>query len=122
MLHSICSKFGKLNSGHRTGKVQFSFQSQRKAMPSSVQITTQLHSFHMIARSRSKSFKLGFSSMELRVPCSDIQAGFRKGRGSRDQIANICWIIEKVREFPENIYFFLIDCVKALECVDHNKL
>ena len=76
----------------------------------------------MIARSRSKSFKLGFSSMELRVPCSDIQAGFRKGRGSRDQIANICWIIEKVREFQENIYFFLIDCVKALECVDHNKL
>ena len=61
------SKFGKLNSDHKTGKVQFSFQSQRKAMSGSVQTTTQFYSFHMIARSRSKSFKLGFSSMELRI-------------------------------------------------------
>ena len=53
---------------------------------------------------------------------SDIQAGFRKGRGTRDQIANICWIIEKAREFQKNIYFFFIDCVKAFDCVDHNKL
>ena len=51
-----------------------------------------------------------------------MQSGFRKGEGTRDQIVNICWIIEKVREFQENIYFFLIDCVKAFECVDHNKL
>ena len=53
----------------------------------------------------------------------DIQAGFRKGRGTRDQIANIHWIMEKEREFQENIYFCLfIDCVKAFDCVDHNKL
>ena len=57
------SKFRKLSSGHRTGKGHFSFQSQRKAMPKNVQPTVQLHSFHMLARSRSKSFKLGFSSM-----------------------------------------------------------
>ena len=57
------SKFGKLSSGHRTGKGQFSFQSQRKANPKNVEITTQLHSFHMPARQYSKSFKLGFSSM-----------------------------------------------------------
>ena len=52
----------------------------------------------------------------------DVQAGFRKGRGTRDQIANICWIIEKARAFQKNIYFFFIDYVKAFDCVDHNKL
>ena len=52
----------------------------------------------------------------------DAQAGFRKSRGTRDQIANIRWIMEKVREFQKNIYFCFIDCVKAFDCVDHNKL
>ena len=52
----------------------------------------------------------------------DVQAGFRKGRGIRDQIANICWIIKIVREFQKNIYFCFIDYVKAFDCVDHNKL
>ena len=52
----------------------------------------------------------------------DVQAGFRKGRGTRDQIANMCWIIEKAREFQKNIYFCFIDYAKAFDCVDHNKL
>ena len=52
----------------------------------------------------------------------DVQAGFRKGRGTRDQIANICWIIQKAREVQENIYFYFIDYAKAFDCVDHNKL
>ena len=52
----------------------------------------------------------------------DVQAGFRKGRGTRDQIANICWIIEKAREFQKNIYFCFIDYAKASDCVDHSKL
>ena len=52
----------------------------------------------------------------------DVQAGFRKGRGTRDQIANICWIIEKTRKFQKNIYFCFIDYAKAFDCVDHNKL
>jgi len=52
----------------------------------------------------------------------DAQAGFRKGRGTRDQIANIRWIMEKVREFQKNIYFCFIDCAKAFNCVDPNKL
>ena len=51
----------------------------------------------------------------------DVQAGFRKGRGNRDQIANICWIMEKAREFQKNIYFCFIDYAKAFDCVDHNK-
>ena len=52
----------------------------------------------------------------------DIQVGFRKGRGTRDQIANTCWIIKKAREFQKNIYFCFIDYVKAFDCVDQNKL
>ena len=52
----------------------------------------------------------------------DVQAGFRKGRWTRDQIPNICWIIEKAREFQKNIYFCFIDYVKAFNCVNHNKL
>ena len=52
----------------------------------------------------------------------DVQAGFRKGRGTRDQIANIRWIMEKAREFQKNIYFCFIDSAKAFDCVDHNKL
>ena len=52
----------------------------------------------------------------------DVQAGFRKGKGTRDQIANIHWIMEKAREFQKNIYFCFIDYAKAFDCVDHNKL
>ena len=52
----------------------------------------------------------------------DVQVGFRKGRGNRDQIANIRWIMEKAREFQKNIYFCFIDYSKAFDCVDHNKL
>ena len=52
----------------------------------------------------------------------DVQTGFRKGRGTRDQIANICWIMEKAKEFQKNIYFCFIDYAKAFNCVDHNKL
>ena len=58
--------------------------------------------------------------MNREIP--DIQAGFRKGRGTRNQIANICWIIENAREFQKNIYFCIIDYAKAFDCVDPNKL
>ena len=64
------------------------------------------------------------ASLQQYVNCElpDVQAGFRKGRGTRDQIANIRWIIEKAREFQKNIYFCFIDYAKAFDCVDHNKL
>ena len=58
--------------------------------------------------------------MNCEIPV--VQAGFRKGRGTRHQIANICWIIEKAREFQKNIYFCCIDYAKAFDCVDHHKL
>ena len=64
-----------------------------------------------------KNSFLGSRSIDCELP--DVQAGFRKGRGTRNQIANICWIIEKAREFLKNIYFCFIDYAKAFDCVDH---
>ena len=121
MLLKCCTQqtsiFGKLSSGHRIGKGQFSSQSPiRTAVPKNVQTTTQLHSSHMLARSCSKARLQQYMNWEL----PDVQAGFRKGRGTRDQIANIHWITEKAREFQKNICF--IDYTKAFDCVDHNKL
>ena len=81
-------------------------------MPKNVQTTGQLCSFHMLARLQ--------QDMKRELP--DVQAWFRKGRGTRDQIANICRIIEKAREFQKNIDFCFIDYAKAFDCVDHNKL
>ena len=113
------SKFGKLSSGHRTGKGQFSFQSQRKAMPKNAQTTAQLHSSHMLVKWCLK-FSKASAIHEHELP--DVQADFRKGRRTRDQIANIHWIMEKAIEFHKNIYFCFIDYAKAFDCVDHNKL
>jgi len=102
-----------------TGRGQFSFQSQRKAMPKNAQTTAQLYSSHMLVMLKILQARLQqYVNREL----PDVQAGFRKGRGTRDQMANICWIIEKAREFQKNIYFCFIDYAKAFDCVDHNKL
>ena len=110
------SKFEKLISGQTTRNDQFSFQSQRKAMKKNAQTTAQLHSSHMlkILQARIKQY------MNCELP--DVQAGFRKDRGTRDQIANIHWIMEKAAEFQKNIYFCFIDYAKAFDCVDHSKL
>ena len=64
------------------------------------------------------------ASLQQYVNCElpDVQSGFRKGRGTRDQIANMHRIMEKAREFQKNIYFSFVDCAKAFDCVDHNKL
>ena len=76
------------------GKGEYSFQSQRKAMPKTVQTTAQFHSSHMLVM-----FKIYEARLQQFVNCElpYVQAGFRKGRGTRDQIANICWIIEKAK-------------------------
>ena len=117
MLWKCCtqyaSKFGKLSSGHRTEKGQFSFQSQRKAMLKNVQTTTQLHSSHMLAKSCSKFAKLGFNStwtMNFQM----FKLNLAKAEKPEIKIANICWIIEKARELQKNIYFPFIDYAKAL--------
>ena len=100
-----------------TGKVKFSFQSQRKAMPKNVQTTTQLHSFHITNMLKILQARLQ-QYMNWELP--DGQAGFRKGRGIRDQIANIHLIIEKAREFQENIYFCFTDYTKAFDWITTN--
>ena len=89
-------------------------------MPKNVQTTIQLHSSHTPAKQCSKLFSQAQQYMNHELP--DVQAGFRKDRGTRDQIVNILWIIEKAREFQKSIYFCLIDYAKAFDCVDHNKL
>ena len=104
MLSKSCtqyaSKFGKLSSGHRTGKGQFSFQSQRKAMPKNVQTTAQLYSFQHASKVMLKILQARLQhSVNCELP--DVQAGFRKGRGTRDQIVNICWIMEKCKKVSE---------------------
>ena len=88
-------------------------------MPKNVQTMLQLCSFHMLVKLCSKSFKLGFQ-LYVNQKHPDVQAQFRKGRGARDQIANIHWIIEKAREFQKNICFSFTDYVKAFDLVDHN--
>ena len=115
------SKFGKLCSGHRIGKGQFSFQFQIKAIPKNAQTTALLDSSHMLFKVMLKILQARLQQyMNCELP--DVEAVFRKGRGTRDQIANIHWIIEKARDFQKNIYFFFIDYAKAFDCVDHNKL
>ena len=91
-----------------------------KAMPKDSQTTAQLHSSHA-SKVMPKIFQ---ARLQQYVKCElpDVQAGFRKGGGTRDQIANIYWIIEKAREFQKNIYFCFLDYAKAFDCVDHKKL
>ena len=89
-------------------------------MPKNAQTTAQLHSSH----TSKVMLKILQARLQQYVNCElpDVQAGFRKGRGTRDQIANIRWIIEKAREFQKNNCFCFIDYAKAFDCVDHNKL
>ena len=114
------SKFGKHSSGHGTGKGQFSFQSQRKAMtkifrlPHSCLISQASKLMLKILQARLQQY------MNHELP--DVQAEFRKSRGTRGQTANIRWIIKKPREFQKNIYFCFTDYAKAFDCVDDNKL
>ena len=99
------SKFGKLSSGHRTGKGQLSFQSQRKTTPKNCCTIV------LLSRAGKAVLKILQARLQQYVnqELSDVQAGFRKGRGTINQIANIRWIIEKPREVQKSIYFCFID-------------
>ena len=90
-------------------------------MPKNAQTTAQLHSSHTLVKVMLKILQARLQQY-VNHELPDVQAGFRKGRGTRDQIANICWIIKKARELQKNIYFGFIDYRKAFDCVDHNKL
>ena len=87
-------------------------------MPKTIQTTSLISHAYKVMLKILRAKLQQYVNQEL----PDVQAGFRKGRGTRDQIANICWIIEKAREFPENINFCFIDYTKAFDYVDHNNM
>ena len=82
------------------------------------------HTMALISHTREVTLKIPQVKLQqyMNWELPDVQAGFRKGTGTKDQIANTCWIIEKAREFQKNIYFCFIDYAKAFDCMDHNKL
>ena len=103
------------------GLEKVSFHSNPKGNPKEC---ANYHTIAFISHASKVMLKILQARLQQCVNCElpDVQAVFRKGRGTRDQIANILWIIEKAREFQKNIYFFFIDYAKAFDCVDHNKL
>ena len=124
MLWKCCtqyaSKFGKLSSGHRTAKAVF-IPIPKKG---NAKQCSNYHTIALISHTSKVMLKILQARLQqyMNHEIPDVQAGFRKGRRTRDQIANICWIIKKSREFQKNIYFCFIDYAKAFDCVDHNKL
>ena len=104
------------NSAVATGLKKVSFHSNTKER--------QCQTIALISHGSKVMLKILQARLQQYMNCelSDVQARFRKGRGNRDQIANICWIIKKARQFQKNIYTYFINYGKAFDCVDHNKL
>ena len=109
------------NSAVATGLEKVSFHSNLKES-SNAKECSNYRTIALISHASKVMLKILQAMLQqyVNTELPDIQAGFRKG--TRDQIANMCWIIEKAREFQKNIYFCFIDCAKAFDCVDHNKL
>ena len=110
------------NSAVATGLEKVSFHSNPKERQEKE--CSNYHTIVLISHASKAMLKILEVRLQHYVNCElpDVQAGFRKDKGTRDQIANICWIIKKAREFHKNIYFCFIDYAKAFDCVDHNKL
>ena len=121
VLHSICQQIWKTQQWSQDWKrsVFIPIPKKRNAKECS-----NYHTIALISHSSKIILKIHQARLQQYVNCElpDVQAGFRKGRGTRDQIANIHWIMEKVREFQKTIYFCFIDHAKAFDCVDDNKL
>ena len=109
------------NSAVATGLEKVSFHSNPKG---NAKECSNYHTVELISHTSKVMLEILQTRLQQYVnhELPDVQAGFRKGRGTRDQIANIRWIIKKAREFQKNIYFCFIDYAKAFDCVDHNKL
>ena len=118
VLHSICQQIWKTQQWPQDWKRSVFIPVPKKGECSN-NCTTVL-----ISRASKVMLKILQARLQQYVNCElpDVQAGFRKGRGTRDQIANICWIIKRAREFQKDIYFCFIDYAKAFNYVDHNKL
>ena len=116
VLHSICQQVWKTQQWPQDWKGQFSFQSYKEC--------SNYYTIALISYATKVMLKILQARLQQYVSCElpDVQAGFKKGRETRDQIVNIHWIIEKATEFQKNIYFCFIDYTKAFDCVDCNKL
>ena len=112
------NKFGKLSSGLRTGKGPVFIPTPKKG---NAKECSNCHTIALISYVSKVMLKILQARLQqhMNQKLPDVQTGFKKGRGTRDQIANIHWILEKTREFQKNIYFCFIDFAKALDCVDH---
>ena len=112
------SKFGKLSSGHRTGKGQLSFLSIPIPKKGNAKECSNYHTIALISHTSKVMLRILQARLQQYINCKlpDVQAGFRKGKGTRNQIANIHWIIEKARKFQKNIFFCCIDYAKAFDC------
>ena len=121
VLHSICQQIWKTQQWLQNWKRSVFIPIPKKGKAKEC---SNCHTIALISHASKVMLKILQARIQQYVNHEhpDAQAGFRKGRGTRDQIANICWIIEKAREFQKNIYFCFIDYAKALDCVDHNKL
>ena len=121
MLQSICQQIWKTQQWLRDWKRSVFIPIPKKGNPKEC---SNYRTITLISLASKVMLKILQSRLQQYVnwQLPDIQAGFRKGRGTRDQIANICWIIKKAREFQKSIYFCFVDYAKAFDCVDHNKL
>ena len=121
VLHSICQQIWKTQQWPQDWKSSVFIPIPKKG---NAKERSNYHTSAVISHVSKVMLKILQARLQQYVnhELSDVPAGFRKGRGTRDQIANIRWIIEKAREFQKNIYFCFIDYAKAFDCVDHNKL
>ena len=121
VLHSICQQIGKTKQWPQDWKRWVFIPIPKKG---NAKECSNYHTTALISHASKVILKIVQASHQwyMNHELPNVQAGFRKGRGSRDQIANICWITEKARGFQKNIYFCFIDYAKAFDCVDHNKL
>src|SRR5574340_1363583 len=121
VLHSICQQIWKTWQWPQDWKKSVFIPIPQKG---NAKECSNYHTIAFISHARKIMLKILQARLQQYVnrELPDVQAGFRKGKGTRDQIANICWIIKKAREFQKNIYFCFIDYAKAFNCMDHNKL
>ena len=121
VLHSICQQIWKTQQWPQDWKRSVFILIPQKG---NAKECSNCCTIALISHTSKIMLKILQARLQQYVNCElpDVQAGFRKGRGTRDQIANIRWIIEKAREFQKNIYFCFIDHAKAFDCVDHDKL
>ena len=121
VLHSICQKIWKTQQWLQDWKRSVFIPIPKKG---NAKACSNYCTIALISHASKVTLKILQATLQQYVnqELPDIEAGFRKGRGTRDQIANICWIAEKAREFQKNIYFSFTDYAKAFDCVNHNKL